>query len=105
MLGWRLRVEPRHTRRFEERSRWAHHLASWTVAATGEPDPCEVPKFEPETGSKCVRSRNRTAVLELFDAEDSEGEAEGVMAQELAHNLFSKQAQNGIACNGYSSWQ
>jgi hypothetical protein len=33
-LGWRLRIEPGDTRRFETMLRWAHHLASWTVAAT-----------------------------------------------------------------------
>jgi hypothetical protein len=38
-LGWRLRVEPTQTRRFETTLHWAHHSASWTVAATDD-RPC-----------------------------------------------------------------
>jgi hypothetical protein len=34
-LGWRLRGEPRTPVASRQRLRWAHHLASWTVAATG----------------------------------------------------------------------
>ena len=50
-LGWRLRVEPRHTGRFEERSRWAHRWASLDPAAAG---PLPEERFAPLGASSSV---------------------------------------------------